>query len=118
MALVVAALACSLGLHWAACQSLAWSAMLVDNLRTAPLSAAVQRTFDGQHLCRACVAIAKGRQAEKKSPALQLLKKLELVAQSGAVPLSPPTSCLPLRSIDEWRSSRPQLPPTPPPRSV
>ncbi len=64
--LVVAALASSIGLHWAVLQSVAWTAMLADNLRASSLAQAVQQTFDGRHPCSLCKAIAKAKNAERK----------------------------------------------------
>ena len=69
------ALACSVGLHWSFLQSFAWTTMLVDNLAIAPLSTAIQRTFDGKHPCALCKAVAEGRQSEKKSDSAFSLKK-------------------------------------------
>jgi hypothetical protein len=65
--LVVLALVLSTGLHWAALQTVAWTTMLADNLRQQSLTQAVSQTFDGQHPCCLCKAIAAGKQSEKKT---------------------------------------------------
>jgi hypothetical protein len=75
--LVVLALVLSTGLHWAALQTVAWTTMLADNLRQQSLTEAVSQTFDGQHPCRLCKAIAAGKQSEKKTELSFQSQKLE-----------------------------------------
>ena len=75
--LVVLALALSTGLHWAALQTVAWTTMLADNLRQQSLTEAVSQTFDGQHPCCLCKAIAAGKQSEKKTEFSLQSQKLE-----------------------------------------
>jgi hypothetical protein len=75
--LVVLALALSTGLHWAALQTVAWTTMLADNLRQQSLTEAVSQTFDGQHPCCLCKAIAAGKQSEKKTELSFQSQKLE-----------------------------------------
>ena len=55
---VVVALVLSTGAHWAALQTVAWTTMLANNLRTQSVSESVSETFDGKHLCPICKAIA------------------------------------------------------------
>src|SRR5262249_43162763 len=57
----------AIGAHWFVLQSVAWTTMLADNLRTSSLPQAVERTFDGKHPCSLCKQIAKGKQTEKKA---------------------------------------------------
>lgn len=42
------------------------------------------RTFDGNHPCKLCNAIQKGRQSGKKQAPQILVKKLNLLCQLGA----------------------------------
>ena len=74
---MIAALVLTTGLHWAALQTVAWTAMLAANLSTENLSTAVSQTFDGQHLCPLCKAIAAGKKTENKPEASPLKLKLE-----------------------------------------
>ena len=74
---LVLALACSIGLHWAFLQSLAWTSMLADNLLRDSLAQAVIHTFDGQHPCLLCKAIADGKKSEKKTDYAPYFKTLE-----------------------------------------
>ena len=64
--LVVFALVVSLGLHWAVLQSIAWAGMLASYSQDASFNVAWSKTFDGQHPCKLCTAIQKGRAAEKQ----------------------------------------------------
>ncbi|HWD19157.1 MAG TPA: hypothetical protein VHB20_07745 [Verrucomicrobiae bacterium] len=116
--LLVMALASSIGLHWVALQSVAWTTMLVGNLHQGSIAQALQRTFDGRHPCPLCQAIAKGKNCERKSASVAPLKKFEfppstalarliIPAQFPAV-VAPPFFCPLLRAS----------PPTPPPRNL
>ena len=75
--IVVVALVTTTGLHWALLQSVAWTTMLADNLRTQSLTEAVTHTFDGEHPCCLCKAIAAGRKSEQKKEFTAPLQKLE-----------------------------------------
>src|SRR5229473_1519861 len=66
-ALTVFAVMAAIGAHWVVLQSVAWTTMLAENLRTASVSEAVGRTFDGKHPCALCKQIANGRQGERKT---------------------------------------------------
>jgi hypothetical protein len=75
----ILALCLSLGLHWVALQSVAWTTMLVANARHAPLNQAVTKTFDGNHPCDLCHAVAAGQKSEKKSEILSAVGKMDLI---------------------------------------
>jgi hypothetical protein len=116
--LVVLALACSIGLHWTFLQSLAWTNMLVDNLTTASFSAAIQRTFDGQHPCALCKVVAAGKKSEKRTDSNLSFKKFDGLNQAIAIFVFPPAS---FASIEGWSGFLETLahtPPTPPPRAA
>jgi hypothetical protein len=116
--ILVLALACSIGLHWVFFQSLAWTSMLADNLRRDSLAQAVSHTFDGQHPCSICKAIADGKKSEKKTDYAPLFKTLEFPPTTKDFVLTVPARfALPSRDnlfADSYFAS----PPTPPPRSV
>ena len=82
--LLIGMLFVAIGGHWAVLQTVAWATMIVDYSKNAPLTEAVQKTFDGQHPCQICKGIQKSRQSEKKSNALELTKKIELFDQQIA----------------------------------
>ncbi len=64
--LLVVALVLSLGMHWAVLQSVAWAGMLADYSQDASFTMAWSKTFDGQHPCKLCTSIQKGRAEEKQ----------------------------------------------------
>jgi hypothetical protein len=116
--ILVLALACSIGLHWAFFQSVAWTSMLADNLRHDSLSQAVTHTFDGKHLCPLCKAIADGKKSEKKNEGTPFFKTLEFPPATQDFVLTIPArfaSPSPACFLAETLS---KTPPTPPPRSA
>lgn len=57
-------LSCALylsGAHWMALQCTAWTGMLVSRAISTSVPEALSSTFDGQHPCALCSAIAEGR---------------------------------------------------------
>jgi hypothetical protein len=116
--LIAVALAGSIGLHWAFLQSFAWTTMLVNNLASHSLSAALQRTFDGKHPCPLCRAIAQGRKSERKSDPLLPLKKFEALNQVFELALSPPASFPTVEAPNALLETLAHAPPTPPPRAA
>jgi len=89
--LLAIALIGATGGHWAALQSVAWATMFADNARVEPISVALEKTFDGKHLCPLCKQIAKGRQAEKKSDVQLEIKKLEFLRTTTSFVIVPPS---------------------------
>lgn len=94
--------------------------MLISRSIAASVADAIETTFDGQHPCSMCSAIAEGKQAEQQSEqSFDLLKKvgdlkflefasLELVHECFAIPVFWPVSCFDVLT-------RFEAPPTPPP---
>jgi len=113
---VVATLVLMTGAHWAALQTVAWTTMLANNLRTQCVSAAVSHTFDGEHLCPLCRAIAAGKKSEKKSEAVSATLKLEFPPVSHRAFLYPPLQFEIVPAADFFADSLLQKPPVPPPR--
>ena len=115
---IVAALACSLGLHWGFFQSVAWVGMVISYSQDAPLKEALVKTFDGKHPCPLCKEIAKGKQSEKKSEAAPAGKKFEFWYSGAAFVFTAPShcweTCWPNGSLD----SLAHTPPAPPPRQL
>ena len=114
--LVTIALACSVGLHWSLLQSVAWTTMLVGNLKSLSLSQAVVRTFDGKHPCALCKEIAKGKRSEKKSEFPLQLKKFEFLTAQAQFIFTAPTHFWLFVAEGYCPKSVPFAPPTPPPR--
>lgn len=115
--LVVTALVLSTGLHWAALQTVAWTAMLASNLRCACLSQAVCKTFDGKHPCCLCKAIAAAKKSEKKSDALSPVLKMEYPPVAKQIVLTPPSQSKIIPQPNIFPKSLSFEPPVPPPRS-
>jgi len=114
----ILALCCAIGLHWIALQSVAWTAMIVEYSKHAPLCQAMTQTFDGAHPCSLCHAVNTGKNSEKKSDLQPAAAKIDMISAPRAISLPPPfvrfeyaTSSFPL---SQCRSS----PPVPPPRSL
>jgi len=114
--LVVAALVLTTGAHWAALQTVAWTTMLASNLRSHSMSEAVSQTFDGEHLCPLCRAIAAAKKSEKKSEAVSSTIKLEFPPTAQRFFLNPPAQFEVLPAADLFADLLSQKPPVPPPR--
>ena len=111
---LVFALAAMLGANWAFLQTVAWTGMLANNLRTQGLNEAISRTFDGEHPCPLCEAIAAGKKTESKDPVAGQTQKLEFPPLAGTIvfyaPPLPP--CLPAAdSFVKFFRPKPLLPP-------
>ena len=115
--LVVAALVLTTGLHWAALQTLAWTTMLANNLCEQTFTEAVARTFDGEHPCPLCKAIAAGKKSEKKSEAVAPTLKMEFPPMAEKFALISPKPFSVFSPSEFWADSSALKPPVPPPRS-
>jgi hypothetical protein len=111
---VVFSLIATLGAQWALLQTVAWTTMLADNLRTHSFSEAVTHTFDGKYPCPLCKAIAAGKKSQQKSEFTFQLQKSEFpIAKESFVFIAPsrfevfPTA----NSFAESRSQKPLLQP-------
>jgi hypothetical protein len=116
--LLIVALLGATGGHWAALQSVAWARMFADNARVAPFSEALEKTFDGKHLCPLCKQIARGRQGERKSDAQLEIKKLEFLGQSDAFVIVSPKEFYLLNDSPAKMPLVTKSPPVPPPRNL
>src|SRR5438094_5338716 len=83
------ALCCAIGLHWIALQSLAWTTMIIDYSKRAPLRQAVIQTFDGTHPCSLCHAVNTGKNSEKKSDLQSSTPKVDMICAPRAIRLVP-----------------------------
>jgi len=82
---MTAALFLSAGGHLALLQGVAWATMIRDYSRTASVTVAVEKTFDGKHPCPLCKKITAQRAAEQKAPAtVKVEKKAEVFLASSA----------------------------------
>ncbi len=113
---LVLALAAMLGAHWALLQSVAWTAMLAGNLQSGSFQAAVEKTFDGQHPCPLCKAIAAGKKSEKKTEFSFPSQKMEFPPANENFDLIAPSQFQVLPQKNFSAKSRAQKPPFQPPR--
>jgi hypothetical protein len=113
---IVLALVATLGAHWALLQTVAWTTMLANNLQSGSFHQAVTKTFDGNHPCCLCKAIAAAKKSEKKSEAVSPTLKMEFPpAAANFTLISPePISAFSLAEVSAAASF--QKPPLPPPR--
>ncbi len=113
---IVLALVATLGAHWALLQTVAWTTMLANNLQSGSFHEAVTKTFDGNHPCCLCKAIAAAKKSEKKSEAVSPTLKMEFPpAAANFTFISPePISAFSLAKLSAASSF--QKPPLPPPR--
>lgn len=120
----VVLLSCSLGLHWAALQSVAWTSMFLQRVRTASVGEALQSTFDGRHPCPICQAVRAGRDAERQATGTPASgraadSRLELMSVSGPLVLVfDPGRRVPPVAVSVLLPLRSDPPPIPPPRSA
>jgi hypothetical protein len=116
--IVIATLVTTTGAHWALLQSVAWTTMLADNLSCGSVTVAMSRTFDGNHPCPLCKAIAAGKKSEKKKDSTIQLQKFEfpLATVNPALPAVPQYE--PTPSVIAFPRVHIQSPPVPPPRAL
>ncbi|MBI3880822.1 MAG: hypothetical protein HY301_12285 [Verrucomicrobia bacterium] len=116
--LLALALLGATGGHWWFLQSVAWTAMIVDQSRTAPLSVAVAKTFSGQHPCVLCKQIQAGKNSEQKTELPNPTIKFEFLYSTARPALFPPRIAVESAPAGFLPFPRGESPPVPPPRAV
>ena len=117
--LLVVGMCCSVGLHWAALQTVAWTGMFIGFAQKAPLAEAVKKTFDGEHPCALCKLVAEGSQHERESDEQvppSVAKKLDAILFATATLPKPPLLDLTFTPEILRADMRAEPPPVPPPR--
>lgn len=110
-------LSCSLGLHWAALQGVAWTAMLVERVPTSGWVRAFETTFDGKHPCRLCHEVRVGHAESQESELTATDQRFELIP-SMLVPwvlVGPEIPGFASKPLGDW-AQRALDPDVPPPR--
>jgi hypothetical protein len=110
------ALWCAVGLQWIALQSVAWTTMLIDYSKRAPLCEAIAQTFDGAHPCSLCHVVNKGKNSESKSDLQSPTPKIDMICVSRTAPLLWPFIPFEYAMRDFCSSEIGRSPPVPPPR--
>ena len=115
--LVAILLIFSIGGHWGFLQTVAWVTMVVDYSKDAPLSVAVQKTFDGKHPCNLCKLVNRGKQSEQKQEAIKAKFKMDFWVAPHEICLA--TDRLAWEKFvpfENFFHGRGDSPPVPPPR--
>ncbi|MBL9171927.1 MAG: hypothetical protein JNL10_00200 [Verrucomicrobiales bacterium] len=116
--LIAALLLClTLGLHWVALQSVAWTTMVIERSCNASLRTALATTFDGQHPCKLCQVVRAGTSAGETAKLPLKQSKLEII-RNGLSFWTPVPAAAPvfLTQAEDPPESRRDAPPLPPPR--
>ena len=113
--LSVVLLSLTLGWHWLALQSIAWASMLIERTQESSFNVAWTTTFDGQHPCRICKAVAEGQSDETRTTSTVSVHMLEasIPATHSPLILAPrvETASLRSQSMPKSRGDQPILPP-------
>lgn len=116
--LVVLVVCCTLGLHWALLQGIAWTGMLISFASEGAVIEAVQKTFDGKHGCALCAKVKEGRESDQRPPQQvgQSVKKIDAVLVESTRLIAPAANTVTFVELHENPIRRNKLPETPPPR--
>jgi hypothetical protein len=87
--ITIIALCSAIGVHWLALQSVAWTAMILQNTKQVSFCEAVKRTFDGAHPCALCHVVNKGKASEQKREMQTSFAKIDIVCVSRNIRLLP-----------------------------
>lgn len=113
----VLALCLAIGLHWIALQSIAWTTMLVQNVRQTSLTAAVAKAFDGDHPCNLCKGIQKEQNSQKKNEVRTAPAKPDFICSTRSFRVVRPFDLLVYPEVVARPAARSLAPLVPPPRS-
>jgi hypothetical protein len=113
---LIVAVSLSIGVHWAALQSVAWVSMLVEYSQHASVATAIAQTFDGQHPCTLCKQILASQTAPKKDGPLLTKARPDLICATRTIVLLTPFRDLDFFQVQLKKVARFDPPPTPPPR--
>ena len=114
----IIALCCAIGLHWIALQSLAWTTMIIDCSKRAPLRAAITQVLDGRHPCSLCHAVDSGKNSEKKSDLPSATPKIDMICAPQTAALTRPFVRFAYPTISFACSASALSPLVPPPRTL
>jgi hypothetical protein len=113
---VILSLVTMLSAHWLVLQSIAWTSMLADNLRSSPFPEALEKTFDGKHPCGLCKAIDAGKKSEQKKEFTGQTYKPEFPPANDNSIFIASFRFQTVPQSDAFCATLPHRPPTPPPR--
>jgi hypothetical protein len=113
----ISALCFSIGLHWIALQSFAWTTMVIDYSKHAPLCRAIAQTFNGAHPCSLCQVVSKGNNSEKKQDLQSSAPKIDMICAPLANRIERTFVPFEYTIRDCFSFELGHSPPVPPPRS-
>ncbi len=113
---LIVALFCAVGGHWAVLRTVAWSGMIIDYSRGASLAVAVEKTFSGKYPCGMCHSIEKSARDEKRSGQIVVLKKIDFFHETPRAFVAPIVSGTVSPLVDAAPTERSRIPALPPPR--
>jgi len=114
----VVALCSAIGLHWIALQSVAWTAMMIQNAKQTSFCQAVQRTFDGGHPCSLCHLVNKGNASGQKQDAQTVTPKIDIICVARTIRLLRIFAFFEYAPGDFSFLNCGESPPVPPPRML
>ncbi len=104
-----------IGGHWVMLQTTAWVGMAFEFTKDASVAEAVSKTLDGQHPCKLCHAVKKGRSEEKKRELSKSAARAEaLLVERVSLPLPGEDEFVHANSLQVLDSRR-EAPPHGPP---
>lgn len=98
-------------------QSVAWVGMMIEYSRDGSIALAARKTFDGNHPCCLCKAIAAGKKSQQKKEYSLQLQKLEFPLLRENIAIHAPARIQSFAPILLPRSAFAREPLTPPPRA-
>jgi hypothetical protein len=107
-----------IGGHWTLLQSAAWVRMAVNFSKQDSVGVALEKTFDGKHLCKLCKFVRAGKASEKKQELQKLEGKLDFHFLAGTCGLFPPRPSRHFTPVTEHADVRADAPLLPPPRTA
>ena len=114
---VALALCASIGGHWLALQSIAWTTMVVNYSQRCSITEAIAQTFDGDHPCDLCKKISQSKNNEKKHDAQRGTAKADLICVVRQFAFLPPFAPYDYLRLITSATCGSHKPPSPPPRA-
>jgi len=112
----VLALCFAFGFQWVALQSIAWTAMILQNAKQTSLCEAMKRTFDGAHPCSLCHIVNKGKTSQEKRDVQSSSPKIDIMCVARSIRLLPRVEALQYPTISLSNFELAHSPASPPPR--
>lgn len=120
LVLILTAWLLATGSQWDLVQTVAWTRMFADNVRTMPVDAALARTFSPEGRCEMCSVVASGKQQQEDAgmaPGGKVIGKVMLVyLPAAAVVIAAPREAPFFPAEESISGTRRAAPPLPPPR--